>query len=198
MAAENYVEIGNRLPYRKKSFQSLFGNFPCWDGTQSGLGFWGWKSRAIHRGLNFALALFWTPKGPAFGNTRIFNRDWKVQARIEILDRDWILSIAGPRGYTEFWISPQMFEGSFIVCFLGTNLKFPNAVVRITAGRRKKQMSAKLSGPISRDIAILSRRYPISRDTFSGRWAAPENTTPWHLVSHRCICAMPHWQLIAW
>ena len=29
MAAENYLEIGNRLPYRKNVFQSLFGNFPC-------------------------------------------------------------------------------------------------------------------------------------------------------------------------
>ena len=29
MAAENYLEIGNRLPCRKISFQSLFGNFPC-------------------------------------------------------------------------------------------------------------------------------------------------------------------------
>ena len=32
-----------------------------------------------------------------------------------------------------------------------------------------------LSGPISRDIAILSLRYPISRDTFSGRLALPQN-----------------------
>ena len=32
-----------------------------------------------------------------------------------------------------------------------------------------------LSGPISRDTAILSLRYHISRDTFSGRSAAPQN-----------------------
>ena len=32
-----------------------------------------------------------------------------------------------------------------------------------------------LSGPISRDTAILSLRYPISRDTFSGRFALPQN-----------------------
>ena len=30
-----------------------------------------------------------------------------------------------------------------------------------------------LSGPRSRDVAILSLRYPISRDTFSGRFTAP-------------------------
>ena len=33
MPAENYLEIGNRLPYRKNSFQSFFGNFLCLDGT---------------------------------------------------------------------------------------------------------------------------------------------------------------------
>ena len=32
-----------------------------------------------------------------------------------------------------------------------------------------------LSGPISRDTAILSLRYPISRDAFSGRLALPQN-----------------------
>ena len=52
-----------------------------------------------------------------------------------------------------------------------------------------------LSGPISRDTAILSLRYPISRDTFSGRLAAPPkwcDTPPWYLVSHKHICAIPH------
>ena len=52
-----------------------------------------------------------------------------------------------------------------------------------------------LSGPISRDTAILSLRYPISRDTFSGRLASPQNGAippPWYLVSHRHICAIPH------
>ena len=34
--------------------------------------------------------------------------------------------------------------------------------------------NAKLSGPISRDIAILSLRYPISRDTFEGMLACPQ------------------------
>ena len=32
-----------------------------------------------------------------------------------------------------------------------------------------------LSGPISRDTAILSLRYPISRDTFQGKSALPQN-----------------------
>ena len=32
-----------------------------------------------------------------------------------------------------------------------------------------------LSGTISRDVAILSLRYPILRDTFSARSAAPQN-----------------------
>ena len=52
-----------------------------------------------------------------------------------------------------------------------------------------------LSGPISRDIAILSLRYPISRDTFSGKSAFPQNGAippPWYLISHRHICAIPH------
>ena len=40
---------------------------------------------------------------------------------------------------------------------------------RIFAGSRR------LSGPISHDIAILSLRYPISRDAFSGRLGAPQN-----------------------
>ena len=57
--------------------------------------------------------------------------------------------------------------------------------------------SASLSGPISRDTAILSLQYPIARDAFSGRVAIPQNgAIPllWHLVSHRHIrfCAIPH------
>ena len=36
-------------------------------------------------------------------------------------------------------------------------------------------LSSSLSGPISHDIAILSLRYPISSDTFSGRLVAPQN-----------------------
>ena len=54
-----------------------------------------------------------------------------------------------------------------------------------------------LSGPIARDIAILSLRYPISRDTLLGEVStAPKwcdtPPPPWHLVSHRHICAIPH------
>ena len=33
----------------------------------------------------------------------------------------------------------------------------------------------KLSGPLSRDIAILSLRYPVSLDTFSARLAVPQS-----------------------
>ena len=33
----------------------------------------------------------------------------------------------------------------------------------------------RLIGPISRDTAILSLRYPISRDNFEGRLALPQN-----------------------
>ena len=41
-----------------------------------------------------------------------------------------------------------------------------------------------LCGPISRDIAILSLRYPISRDAFPGRLAAPQNgaISPGHAI----------------
>ena len=54
---------------------------------------------------------------------------------------------------------------------------------------------SRLSGPISRGIAILSVRYPISRDTFQGRLALPQNGAirpPWYLVSEGHICAIPH------
>ena len=47
---------------------------------------------------------------------------------------------------------------------------------------RLRAPSRNPSGPISRDIAILSLRYPISRDTFSGRLVAPQNGAippPW-------------------
>ena len=52
-----------------------------------------------------------------------------------------------------------------------------------------------LSGPISRDTAILSLRYPISRDTVFGEVSTPPkwcDTPPWYLVSHKHICAIPH------
>ena len=42
-----------------------------------------------------------------------------------------------------------------------------------TSANRK--LNSALSGPISRDIAILSLRYPISRDTLSGRLALPQS-----------------------
>ena len=65
-----------------------------------------------------------------------------------------------------------------------------------------------LGGPISRDIAILSLRYPVSRDTFQGRSAVPQIgaitpplalsftqahlcDTPFCYVS-RDNCAIPH------
>ena len=54
---------------------------------------------------------------------------------------------------------------------------------------------SKLSGPISRDIAILSLRYPISRDTFSRRLAFPQNGVtprPCCFVSRRHTCEIPH------
>ena len=56
-------------------------------------------------------------------------------------------------------------------------------------------LSKELSGPISSDIAILSLRCPISHDTFSGKLALTQkwyDTPPRHLVSHRHICAIPH------
>ena len=49
--------------------------------------------------------------------------------------------------------------------------------------------------PISRDIAMLSLQYPISRDVFKGTLALPQNLAMppfWHLVSHRNISAIPH------
>ena len=51
-----------------------------------------------------------------------------------------------------------------------------------------------LSGPISRDIAIVSLRYPLSRDTFSAMAASPQQGAmpPWCLLLHRHISAIPH------
>ena len=52
-----------------------------------------------------------------------------------------------------------------------------------------------LSGPISRDVAIVSLRYPLSRDTFSAIPANPQQgAIPplWCLVFHRDISAIPH------
>ena len=44
-----------------------------------------------------------------------------------------------------------------------------------------------LSGPILRDIAILLLRYPVSQPPKMVRYPPP-----WHLVSSRYICAIPH------
>ena len=50
-----------------------------------------------------------------------------------------------------------------------------------------------LSGPISRDTAILSLLYPISRYTFQGRLAKMVRTPPpLATISHRRIRAIPH------
>ena len=60
-----------------------------------------------------------------------------------------------------------------------------------------------LSGPILRDIATLSLRYPILRNTFPGRLALLQNgaipplgtysfTRVFFTQSHRHICAIPH------
>ena len=51
-----------------------------------------------------------------------------------------------------------------------------------------------LSGPISRDTAILSLRYPISRNTSQGRSALSQNGAipPLALSFTRHVCAIPH------
>ena len=50
-----------------------------------------------------------------------------------------------------------------------------------------------LSGPISRDIAILSLRYPISHDTFREVSTPPKwCDIPTWCYSHRHMCAIPH------
>ena len=79
--------------------------------------------------------------------------------------------------------------GSWVGRFKGGRNCFPKK------GPEADPTQHDLSGPISRDTAILSLRYPISRDTFSGNLALPHNGAippPWYLVSHRHICAIPH------
>ena len=52
-----------------------------------------------------------------------------------------------------------------------------------------------LVAPYRRDTAILSLRYPISHNTFFREFSTPPqwcDTPPWYLVSHRHICAIPH------
>ena len=65
----------------------------------------------------------------------------------------------------------------------------------VRRGRTTSSCALWLSGPISRDIAILSLQYPISRDTSFGEVSTPPkwcDTPPWYLVSHKHICAIPH------
>ena len=49
-----------------------------------------------------------------------------------------------------------------------------NALLEYDSPRRMPYTSA-LSGPISRQVAIISLHYPISRDTFSGRLARSQS-----------------------
>ena len=56
---------------------------------------------------------------------------------------------------------------------------------------KHQNVSQGLSGPVSRDTAILSLRYPISRDTFKGRSHSPKMVRypPWVLSftqAHLC------------
>ena len=55
-------------------------------------------------------------------------------------------------------------------------------------------LSFRLSDPISRDTAILSLQYPISRDTLREVSTPPKwcDTPHWYLVLHRHIRAIPH------
>ena len=59
--------------------------------------------------------------------------------------------------------------------------------------QQERRSSTRLSGLISRDVAILSLQYPISRDFFSRRSALqPNGAIPlWYLCSHRHICGIP-------
>ena len=72
-----------------------------------------------------------------------------------------------------------------------------NLIVEILCCHRVgSYLLTSLVAPISCTIAILSLRFPISRDTFTGRLVLPQigaiHPLPWYLVSHRYICAMPH------
>ena len=53
--------------------------------------------------------------------------------------------------------------------------KGPQFAEKTMATQQKIVNYYALSGPISRDTAILSLRYPTSRDTFSGKLALPQN-----------------------
>ena len=54
-----------------------------------------------------------------------------------------------------------------LVCFFRSHIQ--------ETTKRPGNRGFKLSGPISRDTAILWLRYPISHDAFSGRLALPQN-----------------------
>ena len=58
----------------------------------------------------------------------------------------------------------------------------------------KHQDDDRLCGPISRDIAIVSLRYPLLRDTFSAIPVIPQQGAipPLCLVLHRHINSIPH------
>ena len=46
-----------------------------------------------------------------------------------------------------------------------------------------------MTGPISRDIAMPSLRYPVSRDAFSGKLALPQNDVISHFATYRATIA---------
>ena len=52
-----------------------------------------------------------------------------------------------------------------------------------------KGVSHRPSGPISRDIAILSLQSRDGEVSTPPKW---RDTPPWYLVSHKHICAIPH------
>ena len=98
-----------------------------------------------------------------------------------------------PQETADFRRKPQIFAETGLSHLLSPFWRAPILEKKLVL-MRKCMTPLVLSGPISRDIAILSRRYPISRDSFSGRLALPQNgaiTPPWYLVSHRHICAIP-------
>ena len=70
-----------------------------------------------------------------------------------------------------------------------------HSLVETLQNNKNKPCIGNLSLPISLDIAILSLRYNISRDTFLGEVSSPPkwcDTPHWYLVSHRHICVIPH------
>ena len=82
------------------------------------------------------------------------------------------------------------------VDMLGGADTFPNLTLKKNISKRSLELhlNCALSGPMSRDIAILSLRYPLSRDTFSGRLVA---IPPGNLASHKTPVRYPILQHIA-